>query len=108
MMNSDEVLSVYEEMVTITGQMLQAAGNGDWDRLVDLEGQCAVRVENLKTDSGAAPLTGPKRARKVRILQQLLDHDRQIRDLTNPWMAELSALISSTGAERRLNHAYGA
>ncbi|MEJ7805294.1 MAG: flagellar protein FliT [Telluria sp.] len=32
--------------------------------------------------------------------------DREIRTLTEPWMAELSALINSAGTERKLSRAY--
>ena len=105
--NHDSLL-VYEEMVALSGQMLAAAGDGDWDRLVTLESACAARVRLLQAEAPDAPLSGPKREQKVKIIQQLLEHDRQIRDLTMPWMAQLSALINSTGAERRLASAYGA
>jgi flagellar protein FliT len=37
----------------------------------------------------------------------MLAADRQIRDLTTPWMARLSALINNTSTERRVARAYG-
>jgi len=37
----------------------------------------------------------------------MLEDDRKIRDLTMPWMAQLSKLINNTGTERRLANAYG-
>lgn len=37
----------------------------------------------------------------------MLSADRKIRDLTMPWMTQLSALINNTGTERRLANAYG-
>ena len=40
-------------------------------------------------------------------LAYLLNADRRIRDLTMPWMEQLSKLINSTGAERRVVNAYG-
>ena len=105
---SQHLLSVYEEMVELTGQMLTAAGNGDWETLVELEDQCAAHVRVLQADGPMQPMSGPSRLKKVQILKKLLDNDRQIRDITLPWMAKLSSLINSTGAERRLVHAYGA
>lgn len=48
------------------------------------------------------------RQRKVALIKQILEDDRKIRDLTMPWMAQLSKLINSTGTERRLANAYGA
>jgi flagellar protein FliT len=108
MKTSQQILSVYEEMVELTGQMVTAAGNGDWDELAELEGQCAARVQVLKADGPLEPLSGPSRVKKVQIIRQMLDDDRKIRDLTMPWMAQLSSMINSSGTERRLAHAYGA
>ncbi len=106
-MTSQEVLSVYETMVGLTDQMLQAATDSDWDRLVLLEQQCAAHVRQLKENDNPPALEGASRARKVEAIRTMLDHDRKIRDLTMPWMAKLSALINSSGTERRLAQAYG-
>ena len=106
-MTTQQVLSTYEAMVQLTGQMLQAATDNDWDRLVDLEKQCAEHVKVLKAND-LLPLEGEPRHRKVEAIRKMLDDDRKIRDLTMPWMAQLSALLSNAGAERRLARAYGA
>ena len=108
MMNNEQVLSLYEAMTDITGQMLAAARVRDWEYLAELESHCANHVEQLKKGETTAELPPPLRARKVKMLHQILAHDREIRDLTMPWMAELSNLINSTSAEARLAHAYGA
>lgn len=107
MMTSLEVVTVYEAMVGITEQMVQAAESNDWDRLVVLEQQCAAYTRQLKESATPQALAGDNRERKVKAIRQLLDDDRKIRDLTMPWMAQLSALISNNGVERRLARAYG-
>lgn len=107
MMTSQEVLSTYEMMVELTEQMLASAGSGDWDEFVLLEQRVAGHVSRLKQGEMPVALEGQQRLRKVAIIKQLLDDDRKIRDLTTPWMAQLSALINSAGAERRLGNAYG-
>ena len=106
-MNSHEVIALYETVAVITDQMLTAAKSGDWDQLAVLEARCASHVATLKQGEPPAPLTGEIRVRKVQIIKQILAHDRQIRDIAEPWMAKLSQMINSTGAERRLSHAYG-
>jgi flagellar protein FliT len=105
-MTNQEVVSVYEAMVGLTAQMLDAANCSDWDRLVVLEQQCAAHVRTLKDNESPQPLAGESRARKVEAIRRMLDDDRKIRDLTMPWMAQLSALMSNAGAERRLARAY--
>jgi flagellar protein FliT len=107
MMNSEDILTVYESVADLTGQMLDAAGNSDWDRLVALEQQCSTKVSTLRSSEAGQILTGPARKRKVELIKQVLADDRRIRDLTSPWMAQLSKLISSNGTQRRLANAYG-
>lgn len=108
MMDSKEVISLYETVATITDQMLAAARNGDWEELIALEARCTRHVATLKAGEPLAPLTGPVRERKVQIIQKILSDDREIRNITEPWMVELSRMMSSVGTERKLNHAYGA
>jgi flagellar protein FliT len=107
MMNGQEVVSLYEAMVGITDQMLAAATANDWDRLAELEMQSAACVRQLKASGDGQPLAAPERSRKVDAIRRMLAADRQIRDLTQPWMARLSAMINNTGTERRVARAYG-
>ena len=107
-MNSEQVISLYESVCDLTGQMLQAAQERDWENLATLESHCATHISALKADEpAAANLPAPLRARKVEMIHQILRHDREIRDLTTPWMAELAALINTAGVQRRVVQAYG-
>lgn len=106
MMTNQEVLSVYATMASLTEQMVQAAGASDWDTLVVLEQRVATHVQALRV-APQPPMQGAERERKIELIRQMLNADRQIRDLTMPWMAQLSKLISSTGTERRVVNAYG-
>jgi flagellar protein FliT len=107
MMTGQDIVSVYEAMVGITEQMLAAAAANDWDRVVQLEQQCNACVRQLKANGDGQPLAGPERVRKVNAIRKMLASDRQIRDLTQPWMAKLSALMNNNATERRLARAYG-
>jgi flagellar protein FliT len=108
MMNSEQVISLYEAVADITHQMLTAARDADWEQLAALESRCASHVATLKQDEPLAPLTGVVREQKVRIIKQILAHDREIRNITEPWMEHLAALINSTNVERKLSKVYGA
>lgn len=106
-MNSQDILTAYETVADLTGQMLAAAGAADWERLVELERQCSAQVQVLGASEAASALNGAGRQRKVELIKKVLADDRRIRDLTSPWMAQLSRLISHSGAQRRLASAYG-
>jgi flagellar protein FliT len=106
-MNSQQILSTYEAVSVLTGQMLAAAQERDWENLAQLESDCASHVRRLQDGEASVPLSGETRARKVAIIHQILAHDRAIRTLTEPWMAQLSALMHNAGTERKLAVAYG-
>lgn len=108
-MDNQEILSLYETVADITDKMLAAARVGDWEQLATLESHCSNQVEILKqNDQQRLPLTPVAREKKTRIIKKILDDDRQIRDITEPWMAQLSAMMNSAGTERKLTQAYGA
>ncbi len=106
-MQIEEIVAVYEEISDITGQMLDAARASDWDRLTQLEAQCSSRVEILRRDPGRQVLDAGSRQTKVRLINKILADDREIRNLTEPWMQRLSVMMNSGETERRLNQAYG-
>ncbi len=106
-MTSQEIISLYENVAVITDQMLAAARDSDWERLAALESRCSSQVEVIKNAEPREPMTGSAREQKARIIRKILEDDRQIRNLTEPWLAQLSAMINSTGAERKLSKAYG-
>lgn len=108
MLEKQEVITLYETVAGITDQMLTAARSGNWDQMIELETRCASHVATLRQGEPREPLTGALREKKVRIIQKILADDREIRNLTEPWMAHLSQLINSTGTERKLSKAYGA
>lgn len=106
-MNSQEVISLYETVAVITDQMLAAARKRDWEEMATLESRVAGHIDVLKNGEAPVALSGATRLRKVQIIQKILADDRQIRDITEPWMAELALLINSAGTERKLSNAYG-
>lgn len=112
MMNSVEVLSIYEKVATLTSEMRLAAQSRDWELLEKLESDCSVQVGVLKqhesSPEGGLALPLELKQRKISIIKQILADDRAIRDITEPWMTELSKLMSSASTARKLSHSYGA
>ena len=107
MMTNQQILALYGAMCELTEQMVQAAAASDWDLLVLLEQRCAAHTQTLRAHEQPQPMQGAEREQKIELIRRMLQADRQIRDLTMPWMAQLSQLINSAGTERRLINAYG-
>lgn len=106
-MTGQDVLSEYAAVADLTGKMLAAAEAGDWDHMVVLEQECTAHVDTLKSAESAVELNPSGRQAKIDCIRRILADDRKIRDLTMPWMAQLSAMINNSGTQRRLANAYG-
>ncbi len=110
MLNAEQVLGIYENVSVLTRQML-AAGAGIRLGPVVRAG-IALRARG-RPAAQRGPVAGGRRSsaelreRKVQMLRQILDDDRAIRDLTEPWLQRLQGLIHNTGQQRKLEQAYG-
>jgi hypothetical protein len=71
-------LAGYEAMAEISGQMLGAARESDWDRFIAEEKRCRDLVADL-----------------------------QSRDLAEPWMMRLQDTLATSENHRRLGESYG-
>lgn len=107
-MNDVEMLSTYSKVADITEAMLSAAREGDWDNLIKLESRCAEHVRYLEKNDVNIELSPSSREKKIDFLKTILCYDKEIRNITQPRLAQLAALISNTGTQRKLNHAYNA
>lgn len=112
MMNCSEVLAIYENVAYLTAEMKSAAQARDWEKLAELESRCSTHMAVLKVQEtmsdGKQALPADIKQKKISIIQQILADDRAIREITEPWMQELSKLISSTSNARKLTQSYGA
>jgi flagellar protein FliT len=90
-MNTNEVLSMYENIAGITSRMAVAAQAGDWNGLARLEDQCANQASAAAT--GVPPLAGAQRLRKIDLLKQIMANDRAVREVTEPWMGQLERVM---------------
>ena len=107
-MENREIIALYENVADIMRQMLVAARASDWERLTALESRCSDQVALIRQkDMVRQPLSAHARERKTHIVKSILEDDRQIRDITQPWMVQLSALMNNAGTEQKLARAYG-
>jgi len=96
-MTSNEVLSMYENLASLTGQMAMAARANDWDNFSGLENKCERQTSGLKNETVPA-LGGASRMRKIDLLKMILANDREIRTVTEPWSAQLAGIMQTTSA----------
>jgi flagellar protein FliT len=88
------LLQYYEAIETASREMLEAARSGDWDRVVKLEGACAVLISQLKHAASANDLGREEVQVKARIMQRILLNDAEIRHLAEPWLEDLDQMMA--------------
>jgi flagellar protein FliT len=104
------LITYYEAIERASAEMLDAARAGDWDQVVKLEGACVLLISRLKqaseanaeddaqADAAAArdEAAAMEAARtKSRIMQRILVNDAEIRQLAEPWLADLDAVLDA-------------
>ncbi len=106
-MNPQSMIILYESIADLTHQMLVAANNKDWDKLVDIESHCTTYVEKFKEcEAQVMAMTEVERAHQISLIQQILRDNRRIRELIEPNMQTLSSMIKNTSNERKLAKTY--
>ncbi|MCL5061102.1 MAG: flagellar protein FliT [Candidatus Thermoplasmatota archaeon] len=106
-MTSNEMLTAYESLSKLTGTMLNAARQGEWDYLAALEQRCQGYVGSLM-QAAPVPLNETEQRTKVAIIRAILKNDAQIRALTEPRLHELQQRLNMTRSGQRGIEAYGA
>jgi len=99
-MNSP-LLTYYEAIEKASADMLEAARAGNWDHVIKLEGACVLLITQLKqaAEGGPSDARGSLEAAqtKSRIMQRILVNDAEIRQLAEPWLAELDDTLAGRG-----------
>lgn len=89
-----ELLQYYEAIERASTDMLEAARDGDWDKVVKLEGACMVLISRLKHAAKSAALDTEGSRAKSRIMQRILVNDAEIRQLAEPWLSDIEQLMT--------------
>ena len=105
-MTSNEMLTTYESLSELTGTMLNAASQGEWDQLAELEQRCQGYVGNLM-QAAPVPLNESEQRTKVAIIRTILQNDAKIRALIEPRMHALQQRLNITRNAQRGIEAYG-
>jgi flagellar protein FliT len=106
-MTSHEMLATYESLSELTGTMLSAAREGEWDRLAALEQHCRGYVGSLM-QAAPVPLNENEQRARIAIIRTILQNDAEIRALTEPRLHELQRRLQRTRTGQRGVEAYGA
>ncbi len=106
-MTSHEIIATYESLSELTSTMLDAAREGEWDHLTELELRCKDYVDSLM-QAAPVPLSQSEQYAKVAIIRAILQNDAKIRAYTEPRLHELQQRLQMSRVGLRSIEAYGA
>ncbi len=106
-MTSSEMLNTYEALSALTGSMLVAARQGEWDEVATLEQRCRDHIGSLM-QAAPATLNETEQRAKVAVIRTILQNDAKIRALAEPRLHELQERLSQTRTGQRGMRAYSA
>jgi flagellar protein FliT len=105
-MHPSQVIAHYERLSALTGQMLDAAKDEEWDQLIIIEQQCAELVATIKALDAQMMLDQVERTVKKQLINKILVDDAEIRNRVQAWMSQLQLSMQSNRQEQRLLQAY--
>lgn len=100
------VIENYQRISSLSAQMRVSATQGEWDHLVELEKQCSLCVESIKSQDATTTLNESDLLHKAELIRKILADNAEVRKHTEPWMAQLQRTMQSAGQEHRLHQAY--
>lgn len=84
------LLDYYKAIENASQKMLQAAQSEDWDGVMHMEGTCAILIAQLRSRARSLQLRPEERKEKAQIMQRILRTDAEIRNLAEPWLADIA------------------
>jgi len=94
MMNNEEMLCIYEVVAEITHDMRESAICHDWTRLSELEQTCKTYADKASEYKSLTPLSRQATERKMASLRRIMENDKQIRNVVEPWQRRLADMMS--------------
>jgi len=91
----------YEAIAASSRRMLDAARAGDWDAVGQEEHHCRTLISTLKRSHPDATVAGNVRRQRLALLRAMLADDAEIRELSEPWLRQLEALLAGRGIDVR-------
>ena len=92
------LLDYYKAIENASRKMLEAAKAEDWDGVMEMESTCAVLIAQLRSRSRIAKLGPDERQEKTQIMKRILRTDAEIRNLAEPWLADLSLMMDKNAS----------
>lgn len=107
MERQQQLLAAYQQIHTLSSQMIALARAGQWEALVEMQFAYVTAVEKTAEFTGKA---GPSLALQEMLnakLKQIIDNEGVLKGLLQQRMEQLKKLIDQSTRQNAVNNAYG-
>ncbi|EKZ6377102.1 flagella biosynthesis regulatory protein FliT [Klebsiella aerogenes] len=107
MERQQQLLAAYQQIHTLSSQMIALARAGQWEALVEMQFAYVTAVEKTAEFTGKA---GPSLALQEMLnakLKQIIDNEGILKGLLQQRMEQLKTLIDQSTRQNAVNTAYG-
>lgn len=107
MERQQQLLAAYQQIHTLSSQMIALARAGQWEALVEMQFAYVTAVEKTAEFTGKA---GPSLALQEMLnakLQQIIENEGVLKGLLQQRMEQLKTLIDQSTRQNAVNTAYG-
>ncbi|HBZ4245476.1 flagella biosynthesis regulatory protein FliT [Klebsiella aerogenes] len=107
MERQQQLLAAYQQIHTLSSQMISLARAGQWEALVEMQFAYVTAVEKTAEFTGKA---GPSLALQEMLnakLKQIIDNEGVLKGLLQQRMEQLKTLIDQSTRQNAVNTAYG-
>ena len=102
-----QLLSAYQQIHTLSGQMIALAQAGQWDTLIEMEITYVQAVEKTAQLVAISELSPALQETLRNKLQQILSNETELKRLMQLRMDELTVLIGQSTRQSVVNSTYG-
>ena len=107
MSSQSEVMHCYEQIATLSEQMLSLARTCQWGELPAQEAMYSAMVDQLKEIEPLESLHEEQVERKYWLLSRIASHQAEISSLVMPQLRHLGEMLRNLEQQENLQKAYG-
>lgn len=107
MMNDEQVLAAYEDLMQLSQRMLASTRQQQWEQMDEQQQALSALLERLGQGEGNQRRPAAVMAAKKRLVEDTLALQKAMLDLALPWRASIGTMLDSAGSAKRVAHAYG-
>lgn len=107
MILAPQLITIYQQLLDLSQQMLRFAAEGEWDDLIKKEVDYVSAVQRLARSTEAASPSVQAQEQLRPVLRHILDNEGEVKRLLQARMNELSTLVNQNTRQKSVLSAYG-